>query len=159
MLSMLIVQNVGDSGAVLFRGNPCLCGNSMVKPVDGEKDVCHTPPIEGQQQHTLDPINQQDGHSPIKRINSNDNGEMVLNMVLHGVVIDPLSPCSVDAHSTHVEVAACGGNGGLCEMVSGHTNVSCKCVHGDESGNTKESQSNKEPTTDECVCESHTEGH
>ena len=152
-------QNAGDLGVASPWGNFRSRGNLTAKFADGEKDARYMFFTEGQQQYISDFTNQQDGYLFTKWTNLNDNGETASNTASYGAATDfPLFRLA-DVYLMYAEAVVRGGNGGSRETALGYINALRKRAYGDESGNIKESQLNKEFIIDERARELYMEGY
>ena len=114
---------------------------------------------EGQQQNITDFTNQQEGYLFTKWTNLKDNGETASNTASYGAATDfPLFRLA-DVYLMYAEAVVRGGNGGSRTQALAYINDLRKRAYGDESGNIKESQLNKEFIIDERARELYMEGY
>ena len=152
-------QNAADLGVASPWGNFRSRGNLTAKFADGDKDHRFMFFTEGQQQYITDFTNQQDGYIFTKWTNLKDNGETASNTASYGAATDfPLFRLA-DVYLMYAEAVVRGGNGGSRTQALAYINDLRKRAYGDESGNIKESQLNKEFIIDERARELYMEGH
>lgn len=152
-------QNAADLGVASPWGNFRSRGNLTAKFADGDKDHRYMFFTEGQQQYITDFTNQQDGYLFTKWTNLKDNGETASNTASYGAATDfPLFRLA-DVYLMYAEAVVRGGNGGSRTQALAYINDLRKRAYGDESGNIKESQLNKEFIIDERARELYMEGY
>ena len=152
-------QNAADLGVASPWGNFRARGNLTAKFADGDKDHRYMFFTDEQQQYITDFTNQQDGYLFTKWTTLKDNGEAASNTASYGAATDfPLFRLA-DVYLMYAEAVVRGGNGGSREQALQYINELRKRAYGDESGNIKESQLNKEFIIDERARELYMEGY